>query len=89
MTTSKDQPPTTSGHTRRLSPAERARMGKDARRVAPLDSHADLRSGKRSDPVALLAEEDVDRVPELVPIRYGRMLTSSFTFFRGAAALIR
>jgi uncharacterized protein (DUF2252 family) len=88
MTTSKVQPPTTSGRTPHLSPAERARMGKDARRVAPLDSHGDLRSAKRSDPVALLAEEDVDRVPELVPIRYGRMLTSSFTFFRGAAALM-
>jgi uncharacterized protein (DUF2252 family) len=63
-------------------------MGKDARRVAPLDSHADLRTTERGDPVALLAQEDVDRVPELVPIRYGRMLTSPFTFFRGAAALM-
>jgi uncharacterized protein (DUF2252 family) len=70
------------------SPAERARMGKDARKVAPLDSHAELRLGADRDPVGILAAQDANRVPELVPIRYGRMLVSPFTFYRGAAAVM-
>ena len=41
-------------------------------------------SGRR-DPVELLEEQAASRVPELVPIRYGRMLVSPFTFYRGAA----
>ena len=42
----------------------------------------------RPDPVALLEEQAASRVPELVPIRYGRMLVSPFTFYRGAALLM-
>ena len=42
----------------------------------------------RPDPVALLEEQAVSRVPELVPIRYGRMLVSPFTFYRGAALIM-
>ena len=42
----------------------------------------------RPDPVALLEAQAVSRVPELVPIRYGRMLVSPFTFYRGAAAIM-
>lgn len=41
-------------------------------------------SADRPDPVELLEEHSSSRVPELVPIRYGRMLVSPFTFFRGA-----
>jgi uncharacterized protein (DUF2252 family) len=70
------------------SPAERARLGKDARKAAPLDSHADLRVGGDRDPVLTLRHQDAARVPGLVPIRYGRMLVSPFTFFRGAAAVM-
>ena len=44
--------------------------------------------GFRRDPVEVLSEQDSTRVPELVPIKYGRMLVSAFTFFRGAAALM-
>ena len=52
-------------------------------------SHAAWRPvGHRRDPVEMLAEQDSTRVPELVPIKYGRMLVSPFTFFRGAAALM-
>ena len=40
----------------------------------------------RPDPVELLEEQAQTRVPELVPIRYGRMLVSPFTFFRGGAS---
>jgi uncharacterized protein (DUF2252 family) len=43
---------------------------------------------ERPDPVGILTGESVARVPELVPIRYGRMLASPFTFFRGAAAIM-
>nr|BFE73106.1 hypothetical protein GCM10020092_064070 [Actinoplanes digitatis] len=71
-----------------LSLAERTRLGKAARKVTPLDSQAELGSCDGRDPVAVLAGEDVTRVPELVPIRYGRMLATPLTFFRGAAVLM-
>ena len=45
-------------------------------------------SSDRPDPVSLLEEQGTSRVPELVPIRYGRMLVSPFTFYRGAAYLM-
>jgi uncharacterized protein (DUF2252 family) len=69
------------------TPAERTTRGKEARTAAPRPSHAELAAPER-DPVALLEAQAVTRVPELVPIRYGRMLTSPFAFFRGAAALM-
>ena len=53
-----------------------------------MGSHADLTLRSDRDPVALLVAEDATRVPELVPIRYGRMLVSPFTFYRGAAAVM-
>ena len=69
----------------RLSRAERVARGKDARTVAPLDSHAEFRPGRSRDPVGLLLGQAQPRVPELVPVRHGRMLVSPFTFYRGAA----
>jgi uncharacterized protein (DUF2252 family) len=54
----------------------------------PRSSHADWETSASRDPVALLEEQAKTRVPELVPIRYGRMLVSPFTFFRGAAYLM-
>ena len=69
-----------------LTVAERAARGKAARADAPLDSHAVFDpTSMRPDPVELLERQAVTRVPELVPIRYGRMLTSPFAFYRGAA----
>ena len=69
-----------------LSVAERAAFGKAARADVPRSSHAAVASQlDRPDPVDLLEEQARTRVPELVPIRYGRMLVSPFTFFRGAA----
>jgi uncharacterized protein (DUF2252 family) len=53
-----------------------------------LDSHAELHLGEDRDPVSLLVGQDADRVPELVPIRYGRMLVSPFTFLRGASVVM-
>ena len=58
--------------------------GKDARAVAPLESHAEF-SGSGRDPVGLLLGQAKSRVPQLVPVRHGRMLVSPFTFYRGAA----
>ena len=72
-----------------LSVAERAELGKQARAHTPRSSHAAFEAGPdRPDPVALLEEQARTRVPELVPIRYGRMLVSPFTFFRGAARVM-
>ena len=66
--------------------AERAARGKAARAELPRSAHADWGPApNRPDPVALLEDQAQTRLPELVPIRYGRMLVSPFTFFRGAA----
>ena len=70
----------------RLTPVERAARGKAARTQAPRDSHAAFDPPKdRPDPIALLAEQARTRVPELVPVRWGRMMVSPFTYYRGAA----
>ncbi len=73
------------GDGEQLSRADRVARGKDARVVAPLGSHAQFRPEGSRDPVGLLLGQAKSRVPELVPIRHGRMLVSPFTFFRGAA----
>src|SRR5207247_6213034 len=65
--------------------ADRVARGKDARAVAPLDSHAEFSPGQGRDPVGLLLGQAKSRVPELVPVRHRRMLVSPFTFYRGAA----
>jgi len=53
----------------------------------PRESHAEFHPGRR-DPVELLEQQAANRVPDLVPIRYGRMLASPFTFYRGAALVM-
>ena len=74
---------------RYLTVPERVARGKAARRTAPRTSHAAWTPAPtRPDPVALLEAQAVSRVPELVPIRHGRMLVSPFTFFRGAALIM-
>ena len=66
--------------------AERVARGKAARAEVPRRTHGEWEpSPVRADPVELLEEQAKTRVVELVPIRYGRMLVSPFTFFRGAA----
>jgi uncharacterized protein (DUF2252 family) len=63
--------------------------GKRVRKQVPRSSHRDWAPGEdRNSPVSVLAEQDATRVPELVPIRYGRMLVSPFTFYRGSAAIM-
>src|SRR5215510_15744710 len=77
--------PDRAGAVEQLSPADRVARGKDARAVALLDSHAEFTPGGSRDPVGLLVGQAESRVPELVPVRHGRMLVSPFTFYRGAA----
>ncbi|HXZ69292.1 MAG TPA: DUF2252 domain-containing protein [Streptosporangiaceae bacterium] len=67
------------------SRADREARGKDARAAASLESQAEFGPDRSRDPVGLLLEQDKSRVPDLVPIRHGRMLVSPFTYFRGAA----
>ena len=70
----------------RLTVAERAARGKAARVAAPRESHAAFDPpSDRPDPLALLEQQAKTRVPELVPIRWGRMMVSPFTYYRGAA----
>ena len=72
-----------------LTPSERAAHGKAARADIPRRSHGDWQPPPaRPDPVAILEAQSATRLPDLVPIRYGRMLESPFAFFRGAAAVM-
>ena len=71
------------GTAEQLSRADRVARGKDARGVAPLESHAEFTPARSRDPVGLLAGQAESRVAELVPVRHGRMLVSPFTFYRG------
>ncbi len=70
----------------KMTPAERRVRGKAARAEVPRESHAEWKpSADRPDPVALLVSQGAARVPDLVPVRYGRMMETPFTYYRGAA----
>jgi uncharacterized protein (DUF2252 family) len=71
-----------------FTPSERAARGRSARAECARSSHAELAIAGDRDPVAILEAQATSRVPELVPVRYGRMLVSPFTFYRGAAAVM-
>src|SRR5689334_19293533 len=68
--------------------AERVARGRSARAEVPRSAQAEIDFGAPRDPVALLEEQAASRVPELVPIRYGRMLASPFAFYRGGALIM-
>ncbi|HEY5261667.1 MAG TPA: DUF2252 domain-containing protein [Solirubrobacteraceae bacterium] len=71
------------------SVGEREAKGKAARQRTPRSSHGSWQAPKdREDPVTVLERQADSRVPELVPIRYGRMAVSPFAFYRGAAAIM-
>jgi uncharacterized protein (DUF2252 family) len=73
----------------RLTVEQRVARGRAARTAAPRSSHALFAPvADRPDPIDLLEEQGASRVSELVPIRYGRMLDSPFTFYRGAALIM-
>jgi len=79
--------PTPQSHVRRVS--ERAAEGKALRKLCSRRSHGIWKApADRTDPIELLIESSEGRVPELVPIRYGRMMASPFAFFRGAAGVM-
>src|SRR5262245_32200891 len=66
--------------------AELYAQGKSLRDKCPRSAHAAWKPSKdRADPVALLEESSKGRIPQLIPVRYGRMMHSPFTFYRGAA----
>lgn len=67
---------------------QRWAAGRAVRQELPRTAHAAVSRTAGVDPVALLEEQGESRVPELVPIRYARMLVSPFTFFRGAALVM-
>ncbi|MFJ9851137.1 DUF2252 domain-containing protein [Streptomyces sp. NPDC101150] len=70
-------------------PRERAAAGKALRREVPRSRHAEYApAADRADPIELIEEQSALRVPELVPLRYGRMLESPFRFYRGAATIM-
>ena len=72
-----------------LPAREHAALGKAARKATPRAAHAAWQPPPdRADPIALLRGQDAERVPELVPIRWGRMSVSPFTFYRGAALVM-
>ncbi len=72
-----------------VSREERLAAGKALRETVPREHHAAWKPpAKRRDPIDVLEESNRDRMPELVPIRYGRMLRSPFTFLRGSAGLM-
>jgi uncharacterized protein (DUF2252 family) len=68
-----------------LSRDERVALGKRARAIKPIEAHAVLDLRPDRDPIGMLLDQAQSRVPELVPVRHGRMLVSPFTFYRGAA----
>jgi uncharacterized protein (DUF2252 family) len=72
-----------------LNYQQRHERGRDARRLVPRGSHAQWAPAPdRPDPVELLEAQAKDRIQELLPIRYGRMMASPFAFMRGSAIVM-
>ena len=72
-----------------LSRSERAEVGRAARKRAPRSSHATWSAAPtRRSPLAILTDQNRRRFPDLIPIRWGRMVASPFTYYRGAAAVM-
>ncbi len=68
---------------------ERRAHGKSLRDRVPREAHAGWKAPRnRRDPVDLLIESNQGRLPQLIPIRFGRMMASPFTFYRGSAGLM-
>jgi len=76
-------------NTKQLPIEERLVIGKNQRKQVPRSSHADWSPAPdRKDPIQLLQAQDQGRLQELLPIKYGRMLISPFTFYRGSAVIM-
>lgn len=72
----------------RWTRAERAEYGRSARRRTPIDGMAEFERSTDRDPLGLLEAQAATRIPELVPVRYGRMAAAPFAFYRGAAVVM-
>jgi uncharacterized protein (DUF2252 family) len=73
----------------RAAPADRYAAGRARLEAVPLEAHAEAAAGAdRADPLTILAEQEKTRLPELIPLRYGRMSRTPFTFLRGSAAIM-
>ena len=71
------------------SPSSRYEAGRVQRDTVPLEAHAELAAeGKRADPLTILGQQDKSRLQEVIPLRYGRMSRTPFTYLRGAAAVM-
>ena len=71
------------------SSEERSAEGRGERESVPLEAHGEWAApADRPDPVGIVEKQNAARVPELVPIRHGRMIVSPFTFYRGSAAIM-
>ena len=69
--------------------SERRDWGRTIRESTPRAAFADWAPGPdRADPIAILLAQDAGRIPELIPVRFGRMIASPFSFFRGSAAIM-
>ncbi|MEI2696959.1 MAG: DUF2252 domain-containing protein [Microthrixaceae bacterium] len=68
---------------------ERTALGESVRRQIPREALGEWAApGDRRDPIEILEEQGATRVPELLPVRYGRMAVTPFTFYRGAPAIM-
>ncbi|MFD7988133.1 DUF2252 domain-containing protein [Kitasatospora indigofera] len=88
-TAAKKPAPAAPSPERTLTPEERVARGRAARAASPRSGHGLFEPPPdREDPVDILERQSAERVPELIPIRYGRMTESPFRFYRGAAAIM-
>ena len=71
-----------------VHPTERAEAGKAARKRVPRSAHAAFEPAPDRDPIAILAAQEADRLPELVPLRHERMAESAFAYYRGTPAVM-
>jgi uncharacterized protein (DUF2252 family) len=73
----------------RAAPADRYAAGRARLEAVPLEAHADAAPGAgRADPLTILVAQEKTRLQELIPVRYGRMSRTPFTFLRGSAAIM-
>ena len=71
------------------APATRYAVGRALRDSVPLETHAEaIPETRRTNPLEILAQQDKHRLIDLIPLRYGRMSRTPFTFLRGAAAVM-
>ena len=71
------------------APSDRRAQGKALRDLVPREAHAGWKAGQdRRDPIDVLQDSNEGRMPDLIPIRFGRMMQSPFTFYRGSASIM-